>query len=64
MMHIKMDETRRGDEGDGVVKRFYKDVVYYDVSHTLACHFVRNKWCHEASLAEMDEQIERVRRMA
>jgi hypothetical protein len=42
-MQIKMIQTRRGDTGNGIVKRYMKDESY-TVPHSLAVAFINQGW--------------------
>lgn len=59
-MIIKMDRTRRGCEDGFKTLLYSKGVVYYDVPSIVAMMFIREGSAHEATLAEMDEQINSV----
>jgi hypothetical protein len=60
-MNITMQETRRGSEDGFKVSVFSKGVVYFDVAHTLAAHFLNKKWARPATLQDMDDQLERAK---
>ena len=60
-MHIFMHENRRGWPDGFNCYHYGKGIVYFDVPHTLAAHFINRGYARIATLQDMDDQLERAK---